>query len=74
MDDLVCVQIFNSRVEAEIAKGFLESNGISATISADDAGGDSGVRLLVAKKDEKKAKEVLNTYTKEIMDIKKNQT
>lgn len=80
MDDLVCVKIVNSRVEAEIAKGFLESNGISATIFTDDAGGAypypfqpniEGVRLMVAKKDEKRAKEILNTYTKEIIDIKK---
>lgn len=82
MDDLVCVQIFNSRIEAEIAKGFLEQNDIHATISADDAGGAypypfqpniEGVRLMVAQKSKKRAREILNTYIKEIMEIKKNQ-
>jgi hypothetical protein len=82
MEDLVCIQTYRTRPEAEIAKGFLESNGIIATVLAHDMGGaypypfqssPEGVKLLVSKKDEKKAREVLNTYIKEIIDIKKGQ-
>jgi hypothetical protein len=32
------LKTFNSRIEAELAKSFLESNGIKSMISADDAG------------------------------------
>jgi len=32
------LKTFSSRIEAELAKSFLESNGIKSMISADDAG------------------------------------
>jgi len=32
------LKTFNSRIEAELAKSYLESNGIKSMISADDAG------------------------------------
>lgn len=78
MEDLVCIQTYRTRPEAEIAKGFLESNGISASISADDAGGaypclsSEEVKLLVTKENLEKAREILNTYIKEIIDIERN--
>lgn len=64
---LVVVQMYNSRLEAEIAKGLLAANGIRAHISADDEGGlmaypftlVKGVRLTVAETDLKKAEAVL---------------
>ena len=39
MADLVCIKTYQSRIEAELVKGFLESNGIKAMVSADDVGG-----------------------------------
>jgi len=64
MNNFVTVKSFNSRTEAEIAKGFLASNDINSIISADDEGGagpfplqvtPKGVQLLVQKKDLRKA-------------------
>ena len=63
MADLICIKTYNNRHEAEVARGFLESGGIKAVISADDArlhlllGG--GVRLLVKEEDVQKARELL---------------
>jgi len=59
-------------MEAELAKGLLESKSIKAMVSADDAGGlhpallwaTGGVRLLVMKKDIQKATEVLESFNK----------
>jgi len=66
------IQSYPSRIEASIAKGLLESNGIQAHISADDAGGaypypfatTVGVLLKVEDKDFEKAKEILKSETK----------
>ena len=65
--DLVCVKTYNSRLEAELDKGLLDSQGIQAMISADDAGGmrpdllwsTGGVRLLVKDEDAGNALELL---------------
>ena len=61
--DLIDIKTFSSRHDAELAKGFLESNGIDAVVSGDDYGGihpglsfSSGVRLSVKKEDVKEAK------------------
>lgn len=67
MSDLVSVVSFPSRVEAEVAKGLLESQGIVALIVADDAGGarpypmsySYGVSLQVRAFDLERAREVL---------------
>jgi hypothetical protein len=68
MKDLVVVKVFESRVEAEVAKGFLEVNDIPSFVTADDEGGmypfpmsptTSGVKLFVAEKDYKKASSLL---------------
>ena len=67
MDKLPVVKVFNSRIEAEIARGYLESFGIKTEIISDDAGQNypslqsiRGVKLLVSKKNLKKAQELLN--------------
>jgi hypothetical protein len=50
----VAVAVVTSRTEAELIVGLLRSHGVSAVVSADDAGGQypqmqvDGVRVLVA--------------------------
>lgn len=67
-EGLVVVKTFNTRAEAEIAKGLLEVHNIPATVLADDEGGMAqfpfrpsveGVRLLVREADFPKAKRIL---------------
>jgi len=63
------IQSYPSRIEANIVKGLLESNGIKAHISADDAGGaypfllspSVGVLLQVERKDRDRAKIILKS-------------
>lgn len=66
MANLICIKTYNNRVEANLAKGLLVTNGVEAVISADDASGSygsnvafGGVRLLVKKEDVQKALELL---------------
>ena len=56
--DLIDIKTFSSRHDAELAKGFLASNGVDAVVSGDDYGGihpglsfSTGVRLLVKEED-----------------------
>jgi hypothetical protein len=63
---LVIVKTYKSRMEAEIAKGLLESNGIPAHVSVDDAGGmyppfnfGGGAKILVPEKFKEKAAKLL---------------
>jgi hypothetical protein len=65
-DDAVVLETFSNRIEAEMAAGLLESEGIEAMVMADDASGTfpplqfiRGVRLMVAQEDEARAKEIL---------------
>ncbi len=65
--DQVVVGEFENEIDAEIAKGHLESEGIEAFIMKDDGGGmfpsmqnTEGVRLSVAEADEDRAKIILN--------------
>lgn len=65
-DDAVVLETFPSRMEAEMAQGILESEGIEAVVMADDAGGAypmlqfvRGVKLMVAAADEARAQEIL---------------
>ena len=65
-DELVVAQIYSYRAEAELARSALEANGIEAMVEADDCGGQRpllganlGVRLLVRRADERKAKSFL---------------
>jgi predicted Fe-Mo cluster-binding NifX family protein len=61
----VSVAVVASRTEAELIAGLLRSHGVSAAVSADDAGGQypqlqaEGVHVLVAPSDEAAAREVL---------------
>jgi Putative prokaryotic signal transducing protein len=61
----VPVAVAASRIEAELIVGLLRSNGLTAVVSADDAGGlepqlqIQGVRVLVTPSDEASARQVL---------------
>ncbi|HEY2488333.1 MAG TPA: hypothetical protein VGI37_02430 [Streptosporangiaceae bacterium] len=61
----VPVAVVPSRTEAELIVGMLRSNGLTAAVSADDAGGQDpqlqmqGVRVLVAPSDEASARQLL---------------
>ena len=61
----VTVTVVGSRIEAELIVGLLRSSGLSAALSADDAGGQEpqlqlqGVRVLVAPADEAAARRLL---------------
>jgi hypothetical protein len=61
----VSVAVVASRTEAELIVGMLRSHGVSAAVSADDAGGwypqmqADGVRVLVAPADEASARRLL---------------
>jgi hypothetical protein len=61
----VPVTVVTSRTEAELIVGFLRSYDVTATVSADDAGGQDpalqvqGVRVLVAPSDEASARQLL---------------
>jgi hypothetical protein len=65
VDGAVSVAVVPSRTEAELLAGMLRSHGVSATVSADDAGGQypqmqiDGVRVLVAPSDEASARRLL---------------
>ncbi|MDD3520043.1 MAG: DUF2007 domain-containing protein [Actinomycetota bacterium] len=57
-DTLKLIRTFNSRIEAELVKSFLDANGIKSIIMSDDAGEMYpstqlywGVRLFVKEKD-----------------------
>ena len=72
MRDVVCAKRYDNRIEAEMAKGFLESNSIEAIVSADDAGGmrphllvGTAVRLLVKQEDIAKARQLLENIERE---------
>lgn len=65
-DDLTIARIYSYRVEAELARSALQACGIEAMVEADDCGGQRplmganfGVRLMVRRSDETKAKSVL---------------
>jgi Putative prokaryotic signal transducing protein len=61
----VPVAVAASRIEAELIVGLLRSNGVTAVVSADDAGGlepqlqMQGVRVLVTPSEEASARQVL---------------
>lgn len=64
---MVTVKTCNTRLEAEVVKGFLNSHNIKALILADDEGGvqpypfmtTNGVRIVVNENDEQRATEIL---------------
>jgi putative signal transducing protein len=61
----VPVAVVPSRIEAELIVGMLRSNGVRATVSADDAGGQEpplqlgGVRVLVPRSDAASARRLI---------------
>jgi predicted Fe-Mo cluster-binding NifX family protein len=66
LDDAIVLETFYNRIEAEIAAGLLESEGIETMVMADDAGGTypmlqfiRGVKLMVAPEDKARAREIL---------------
>ena len=65
MSDLICIKTYINREEAELARGFLETNGVGAAVFADDCGGArphlqiAGVRLMVGEEDVEKATQLL---------------
>jgi hypothetical protein len=71
MTELVCVQSFRTRAEAELARTTLEAAGINATVRADDAGGTEpalvlttgGARVLVALADAARARACIGPQT-----------
>jgi len=63
------LKTFNSRIDAELAKSFLESNGIKSMVSADDAGEMYpaasvywGVKLFVNEKNFEIASNLINNF------------
>lgn len=68
MTRFILAKTFQDRLEADIAKGALEANGVNAKIFADDEGGmapfpmqpsTAGVRLFVEKSKINLAKKIL---------------
>ena len=66
LDDAIVLETFPNRIAAELAAGLLESEGVEAMVAADDASGAfpplqfiRGVRLLVYREDEARAREIL---------------
>jgi hypothetical protein len=64
--DLVVLGIFSNDIDAEMAKGHVESAGIDAIVLKDDVGGmfptlqeTEGVKLMVSRSDAEKAKRIL---------------
>ena len=73
MENLKPLKIFNSIIEAEIAKSFLSSNNIESWIFADDAGNMypsqdivNGVRLMVGKDDYDNARALLDSMERDM--------
>lgn len=73
MDNTVCVKTYNTRLEADLDRSYLQSLGIESIVTADDLGGaypfpfqpnSAGVSLLVKKSDFEKAKESLEKVSK----------
>jgi hypothetical protein len=64
--EMVVLQTFLTRVEADLAAGALHASDIDAMVSADDAGGvepglwPRGVRLMIWPEDAERAREALS--------------
>jgi hypothetical protein len=64
----VAIKIFSNEVEATLAQQLLQDSGVSAFVFKDDAGGmephlqrTRGVRLVVARRDAERAREILQS-------------
>ena len=67
MSGLEVVKVFASRMEAELARGYLEAMGIKTRVVSDDAdqlypslGVVKGVKLITAEKDLEQARTLLD--------------
>ncbi len=64
----ICIKVFATRGEAEIAKGFLLDEDIESSIVTDDAGGSfspvcGSFCLLVRKEDKERALHILHSQS-----------
>ena len=64
MNDVVVVQSFSTRTDADVAKSVLDANNIKSFVQGDDAGGMypptmGTIALLVNKKDKNRALQLL---------------
>lgn len=63
-DETVVIRKFRSRIEAEMAQGLLEGEGIRSEVSADDIGGQIPgmlpARLAVLSGDRERAERILD--------------
>jgi len=70
MGDIVCIRTFLDVTQAEMVRGFLESQGIESDVAPDASSGRlhgsglsvGGARLLVRAEDAKKAETVLKDF------------
>jgi hypothetical protein len=69
-DEPVVINTFDNEAEAEMAQQLIEDAGVRAFVSKDDAGGmephlqlTGGVRLVVARADAERAREILKQMT-----------
>ena len=73
-DTPVAVAVVTSQFEAELIAGLLQSNGLDAAVSADDAGGQEpqlqlqGVRVLVSPADAVATRQILADAQAEQLD------
>jgi hypothetical protein len=74
MSDWVIIKKFTTRMEAELARGMLQENGIKAVVTADDAGGmypqlasSLGAQLRVEESDASTALQLLENDSEEEM-------
>lgn len=63
-DETVVVRTFRSRLEAEMAQGLLEGEGVRSEVTADDLGGQVPgmlpARLAVLRDDRERAERILD--------------
>ncbi len=64
MNDVIVIQSFSTRADADVAKSVLDAQGIPSFIQADDAGGMypptmGTIALLINKKDKNRALQLL---------------
>jgi len=66
LPEFVCIKVFRSQLEANLARGLLKANKVESMVSTDSIGGmrpdlelTRGVRLLVRRKDAEEAADIL---------------
>jgi hypothetical protein len=72
-DGIVVLRVFNTHIEADLAKSALEAAGIETAIAADDAGQmrphmalTRGVAVMVRAQDVDRALDILNSPAKRV--------